>query len=340
MAKTSARPIAGPRSDLKALWIGIAVSLVLTGAIWALGGRLQSVPHLPDAGPSWYYWKLPEPTTWARATAWGFYVLHQVALWGAIYYAQTRVRRYATGLHPVNWVALGINAVFAVLHIVQTHLWYDGLAQDVSIWSSQGSVILMLVMILIMENRRRGLFFGRKVPLPERAMRFVREYHGYVFAWATVYTFWYHPTEATSGHLIGFLYMFLLFLQGSLFWTRVHINRWWTLVMEVAVLVHGTLVAVMQGNGLWPMFAFGFGGIFVITQMYGLGLSPLVEGQFIALYIGGALAVYSQLGWARLNEIVRIPLIEYVLVFALAWLIGGALWLVRKLQARLQTAPG
>jgi len=96
----------------------------------------------------------------------------------------------------------------------------------------------------------------------------------------------------------------------------------------------------MQGNGLWPMFAFGFGGIFVITQMYGLGLSLVVEGLFIALYIGGALAVYSQLGWARLNEIVRIPLIEYVLVFALAWLIGGALWLVGRLQARLQAALG
>jgi hypothetical protein len=328
------------RTDVRALVVGIVISVLFTGAIWALGPQLQAVPHLPDTGASWYYWKLPAPTTWGWITAWGLYVLHQLAIWGAIYYAQTRVRRYTTGLHPVNWFALGINALFIALHVVQTHIWYDGLAQDVSIWSSQGSVILMLVLILIMENRRRGLFLGRKVPLPERAVGFVRRYHGYVFSWATIYTFWYHPTEATSGHLIGFLYMFLLFLQGSLFLTRVHVNRWWTLVMEVMVLVHGTLVAVMQGNGLWPMFAFGFGGIFVITQMYGLRLSLVVEGVFIALYVGGALAVYSRLGWARLNEIVRIPLIEYVLVFALAWLLGGVLWLIGKLQARLQTEPG
>ena len=72
--------------------------------------------------------------------------------------------------------------------------------------------------------------------------------------------------EPTSGHLIGFLYMFLLLLQGSLFFTRVHVNRWWMLVQEATVLVHGTLVAVMQGNGLWPMFAFGFGGLFVIPR--------------------------------------------------------------------------
>jgi hypothetical protein len=331
MTDTQVRAKSSPRTDRLALWGGILFSLVFTGIIWWAGQRLASVPHLPDTGPSWYYWKLPAPTLWSRVIAWGFYVLHQVTLWGLIYYAQTRVRRYKAGLHPVNVAALAANAFFVALHFVQTHLWYDGLAQDVSIWSSQGSVILMLVMILLMENRRRGLFFGKKVPLPQQAMQFVRRYHGYVFAWATVYTFWYHPMEPTSGHLIGFLYMFLLLLQGSLFYTRVHVNRWWMLVQEGTVLLHGTLVAVMQGNNLWPMFAFGFGGLLVITQMHGLGLSARVRGVILALYVGAALLVYSQRGWVQLNEIVRIPIIEYVAVFVLAWLIGGALWLARRL---------
>lgn len=44
------------------------------------------------------------------------------------------------------------------LHLVQTWLWYDGLAQDVPIWSSQGSVIVMLVLILFLEMPRRGLW--------------------------------------------------------------------------------------------------------------------------------------------------------------------------------------
>jgi hypothetical protein len=248
-----------------------------------------------------------------------------------IFAAQKRGTQYTAGLHPVNLLALGVNAFFIVLHLDQTHIWYDGLAQDVSIWSSQGSVILMLVMILLMENRRRGMFFGVKAPLPKRAIDLTRRYHGYVFAWATVYTFWYHPMEPTSGHLIGFLYMFLLLLQGSLFFTRVHVNRWWMLVQEVTVLVHGTLVAVMQGNGIWPMFAFGFGGLLVITQMHGLRLSRWTRGAILALYVGCALLVYSQRGWVQLNEIVRIPLIEYVAVFLLAWLIGGGLWVGRRL---------
>jgi hypothetical protein len=146
--------------------------------------------------------------------------------------------------------------------------------------------------------------------------------------------------EPTSGHLVGFLYMFLLFLQGSLSFTRIHVNHWWMLVQEATVLVHRTLVAVMQGNGLWPMFAFGFGGIFVITQMHGLRHSRWARGATLALYVGGALSVYSQRGWLQLNEIVRIPLIEYILVFLLAWLIGGGLWVGRRLTQNAQRPNG
>jgi hypothetical protein len=102
------------------------------------------------------------------------------------------------------------------------------------------------------------------------------------------------------------------------------------LVQEATVLVHGTLVAVMQGNGLWPMFAFGFGGVFVVTQMHGLRLPRWARGAILAFYVGSALLAYRQRGWVQLNEIVRIPLIEYVAVFLLAWMIGGGLWLARR----------
>jgi hypothetical protein len=321
-----------PESSVLALVGGILFSLAFTGLIWWAGQRLASVPHLPDQGAAWYYWKLPQATFWSRATSWGFYVLHQLTIWSLIYFAQTRVKTYTGGLHKVNLVALAANAFFIFLHFVQTQVWYDGLAQDVSIFSSQGSVIVMLVWILLMENSRRGLFFGKKAPISKEIIRFARTYHGYVFAWAAIYTFWYHPMENSLGHLIGFLYMFLLMLQGSLFFTRIHINRWWTLTLEVLVLVHGTLVAVMQGNGLWPMFAFGFGGIFVITQMHGIGLSRWARGLILAAYSGLALWVYSGRGWGNLNEIIRIPVIEYLAVFVLAGLFGAGLWVARRMH--------
>ncbi|WP_262379629.1 hypothetical protein [Nonomuraea sp. PA05] len=311
----------------RALLLGVAASAAMTGLIWLLGGRLQGIELLPDQGPSWYYWKLPHPTLWTRLSAWLGYAAHQIAFWGLIYYAQTRVRRYTAGLHPVNVVALAVNTGFIALHTLQTHLFYDGLAQDVSIFSSQGSVVLLLVVVLLMENRRRGLFAGKPVPLGRAVVDFARRYHGYLFSWAAVYTFWYHPAEATSGHLIGFFYMFLLLLQGSLFLTRAHTNRWWTFTLEAMVAVHGTLVAVMTSgpDGAWPMFLFGFLGVFVITQMHGLGLSAAVRWLLAACYAGAALLVYGLRGnlVGAVTESVRIPVIEYLLVGVLALL----LWL-------------
>ena len=330
------RPFTQSSSHL--LWAGIVFSALFTLLIWALDSRLDSIKLLPDTGASWYYWKLPAPTFWTRATSWGFYLAHQLVIWGVIYYAQTyRKHRYTNGIHKANVCALAANAFFIFLHLIQTHIWYDGLAQDTPIWSSQGAVIVLLVWVLLMENNRRGQFFGKPVPFSKEVIRFARAYHGYFFAWAIIYTFWFHPMVSTSGHLIGFFYMFLLLLQGSLFYTRVHTNRWWTFTLEFAVLVHGTLVAVMQGNGLWPMFFFGFAGIVVITQMYGLGLSLRNRLIILGGFVTSALFVYSQVGWARLNEIVRIPLIEYAAVFVLAGIFWLGLWTSRSLK-RLRQA--
>jgi hypothetical protein len=323
-----------PRSLKIALWLGIASSLGFIALIWWGGQLLTGVPHLPDQGAAWYYWKLVAPTFWSHFAAWTFYILHQITIWSLIYYAQTRVKKYSLGLSPVNLIALGANAFFILLHFIQTQIWYDGLAQDVSIFSSQGSVILMLVAILLMENKRRGLFWGKKVPLGDRVLSFVRKYHGYIFAWAIVYTFWYHPMENTVGHLIGFFYMFLLLIQGSLFLTRIHVNKYWMFVQEALVAVHGTLVAIMQGNGIWPMFAFGFFGIFILTQMHGLGLPRWLRWMFTGAFIGGAIIVYSSRGWVQLNEVLRIPLIEYLLVFGLAGLIALSIWIADRFTKR------
>jgi hypothetical protein len=321
---------------MQALWWGVGLSFVFTAIIWLAGQRLSSIQLLPDQGSSWYYWKLPEPTFWSRATAWGGYILHQVASWGLIYYAQSRPHKYITGLHPVNKAALGVNALFILLHFIQTHIWYDGLAQDVSIWSSQASVIILLVWVLLMENSRRGLFFGKKAPIKQEIIRAARKYHGYIFSWAVVYTFWYHPMEITSGHLLGFLYTFLLMVQGSLFFTRAHINKWWTFALEFMVLIHGTIVAIYQRGftGFWPMFFFGFLGIFIITQMHGLGLSRRVRWLLFAGYAGFAAWVYSWRGINRLDELIRIPLIEYLAVFVLAGILWLCVWLASLFTRR------
>jgi hypothetical protein len=323
-----------------ALWSGIAFSFIFTAIIYFLGQRLSVFPKLPDSGVDWYYWRLPAYNTMARVTAWGFYALHQVSLWACIYYAQTRVKRYTAGLHPINMVALGVNVLFTVLHLLQTHVWYGALAEDVSIFSSQGSVILLLVWVLLMENSRRGLFFGKKLPIGKSIIAAAKKYHGYVFSWAIIYTFWYHPMETTFGHLIGFVYTFLLMVQGSLFFTRTHVNKWWMLVQEVTVLFHGATVAYLQAGvtGFWPMFAFGFAAIFIITQMHGLGLSRLVRGILVVAFVAATLAVYSWRGFGKIDEVIRIPIIEYLCVLVLALLIGLGVWVRGKLNARTSAA--
>ncbi|MFI5557832.1 hypothetical protein ACIA2T_01020 [Amycolatopsis japonica] len=306
---------------------GVLGSALLTGLVWLLGQRLQGIVLLPDQGASWYYWKLPDPTVWTRVSAWLGYALHQLASWGLIYYAQTRVRRYTTGLHPVNVIALAVNGFFIALHTVQTHLFYDGLAQDVSIFSSQGSVVLLLVVVLVMENKRRGMLLTWSAPISTEVTRLARKYHGYLFSWAAIYTFWYHPMEATSSHLIGFFYMFLLLLQSSLMFTSAHTNRWWTLTLELLVAVHGTIVAVMNSgpDGMWPMFLFGFVAIFVLTQMHGLGLGKAARWWIAAVFAVAVVTVYSWRGLPRIDEVIRIPAIEYLLAAVLALLLWAGI---------------
>lgn len=334
MTEIDSKPGAARLSANAALALGIAFCVAFALLIALLDPLLPVIAFAPDTGYAHYFWKLPDPTVWSHATAWTGYLLHQLTIWWLIRTAQSKRLAYTGGLHPLNVAALAANAFFVLLHLGQTHLTYDGLAQDVPVWSSQASVILLLVIVLAIENQRRGLAFGRRAPLPAEGVRALRKYHGYVFSWAVIYTFWFHPMEATSGHLLGTVYTALLMLQGSLFFTRVHTNRWWTLTLEVLVLFHGTLVALMQGNGMWPMFLFGFAALFVITQMHGLGLSRPIRWAFVAAYAASATFVYGfvRSDWGAMSEIVRIPVIEYALAFAVALIAWGLFVLARRVR--------
>ena len=189
------------------LWWGIAVCLALTALIIALGPYSADIEFINNLQPMWYFWQLPQSTAAGFVTAWGGYLLHQLGSWWLIAKAKQERPAYQTGLHPINLYALIFNLFFILLHIVQTKIWYDGLAQTVSPFSAQISVIILLVIVLIMETPRRGLWFGKKIPIHKQVLQFLRKYHGYYFSWAIIYTFWFHPIELTQGHILGFLYI-------------------------------------------------------------------------------------------------------------------------------------
>jgi hypothetical protein len=119
-----------------------------------------------------------------------------------------------------------------------------------------------------------------------------------------------------------------------LFFTRIHTNRWWTVFQEVMVLAYGALVAVMQGSGMWRMFAFGFGGIFIITQMHGLGLSRTVRWIILALYMGAAVVAYGLDDLSMNRQITWVPIIEYSGMLILAGLFGAGLWVTGRIEGR------
>ena len=79
------------------------------------------------------------------------------------------------------------------------------------------------------------------------------------------------------------------------------------------------------------MFFFGFGAIFIVTQIYGLGLSRPVHWFFNILFLGLVIVTYNG-RWVDMNEIIRIPMIEYLLVLV----IGFLLWAGIKIKDRIR----
>ncbi len=295
-------------------------------------GRFQTT-LLPDTGAAWYYWKLPQPELWASITMWVFYLSHQGIVWYLIAKLKNQPRVPKGRIGQVNLWLLIVNAVFIGVHLIQSSLFYDALAQYVPVMSSQGSVIVMLVLILIMLNARRGLFFGKKVPLPTAGTSLVFKMHSYFIAWATIYTFWFHPMEGTAGHLHGFFYIFMLFIQLSLAKTSWHLNIKWITLLEVYVAFHGATVAIDAGNGMWPMFFFGFMMMFIVTQVHGILKNKVAIMGIIITYFAMVLVTYSgslgevfsgtPVGWSDIHQITWIPVILYGLVFVIVWVLQG-----------------
>jgi hypothetical protein len=297
---------------------GVAVAAGFTAIIAATAANLAGFSIVGRTAPFAYPWRLTEPTTLARLTAWGGYILHNLIAWAIIYLARREKPKYGNDLRWFNWAMIATHIAAVALHVFQSQLWYDGLAQDVPEITALGSVALMLMVILIFETPRRGLIFGKKYNFASGFIKMARQYHGYLFTWAIIYTFWYHPTEGTIGHLAGFFYMFMLFVQSSLIFNRAHLNKWWTFTLEFFVLVHGVLVAIFQGNALWPMFAFGFGAMVVLTQMYGLGLGLWTKRALAIGFIVLTVTTYAVMGrLPQIHEIIRIPLLDYLVVFLL-----------------------
>jgi uncharacterized membrane protein (Fun14 family) len=327
-------------------WLtSLIFSIIFIAIIWLLSPNLQSfiTSLLPDKGAVWYYWKLPTRNSQSMLIVWAMYLAHQFSIWGAIYWARNNLsgKPYSKTLTKYNIATLAINALFATIHLAETQFLFDGLAQDVPIWTSQGSVIIMLVVVLIIENRRRGFILGRKIerPFTAEVTRFFRQNHMYVFAWALVYTFWFHPMAADPQLLSGFIYMFFLFTQMSLAWTPIHLDARWIIFLESYVAIHAMIVAIYNtlqhgSPAMWPMFFAGFAFMFVFTYQYALKIDKrvrmLIIGTYLLfvswLYMPGPIGLGRELVYLTRMEVIWIPIILYLL----ALVFGGGIFLSKK----------
>ncbi|XP_067941895.1 uncharacterized protein [Watersipora subatra] len=318
-----------------------------------------------EASGRWYYWKLkPEDTTaWTRLFVWASYCFHNLSVW-LVLYLQHKAKnipdkdgqyspKFSNGVDRYNLIMFGLNTFFHLLHLLNTHTTYDGTAADTSIASSQSSVIVALIVMVMIEFRDRGILFG--YPTPNQLRRHqnsiwmspvyvMRKYHGYFIYWAAIYTFWYHPMENTVGHAFGFAHTWFFMLQGSLTFTKFHLNKYWRLILETWVTIHSLIIAAQTGSGvmgkeLWPMFVFGFATVIFLTQLYGLTFWRDVPSWSrsipVALYVVIVVFTYSFVKdtegrrFTRISEIIRIPGIYYLIVLV-AWLVIVAIVKIQK----------
>ncbi|MHA2423690.1 MAG: hypothetical protein ACXAEF_02820 [Candidatus Thorarchaeota archaeon] len=316
----------------------IIISLIFTFIIWSIGPFIQTWTDqlIPDQGVEWYYWKLPTRSDFVMIIVWTLYLSHQILIWGAIYWASKNLKDYRTTgmkLSKYNYSMLIITVVFMALHIVKTIFIFDGLAQDVPIWTSQGSVILMLVIVLVIENPRRGFFMGKKPgkPFTAQVSGFFRRNHSYIISWALVYTFWFHPAVNDPQLVSGFFFMFLLFTQMILAYTPVHLDKRWIITLESWVAIHAVFVAVYNtidhgSTDMWAMFFSGFAFMFVFTYMYALDMKKQYRWAVTVIYFAFLAWVYlpTELGGYG-RDITFLLRLEFLWIPIILYLLGAVL---------------
>ena len=155
-----------------------------------------------------------------------------------------------------------------------------------------------------------------------------KRYHGYLFSWALIYTLWYHLAVATPGHLWGFFYLLLLLWQSTLLFHRAHLDRRWTLLLEILVIPHVVLVAIAQGRACGPCLALALAvSLSSLRCMVWDGRLDC-GGHRLLLVVSMVVAFGLTDRLGQIHEVTRIPVLDYLVVYLLV----GLFWLIDRLR--------
>lgn len=277
-------------------------SLMLIAIIWGysrgefgLGGRFCVEGFKNEKGVIRYAYRLVKDPKWSLGSeapeegcnvdpfigqliSWILYIPHQLIQWWILYKAQQEQPKYSTEWRWFNWWMLYTNGIFMALKLVTNALSYNAMSSHLPLWFGQGAVFNILLMVLAMQVPVRGMCCGTcsrgcKVGKKkccndgkiwtEFAM-FLRKYHGYYMLFGVTSDWYYHPLEASPGHLTGILNDLLILWQSICMYTPAHRNKWWCIACEFIVTFHGPLIALGRGGGA-GMFGFGFTIVFMCS---------------------------------------------------------------------------
>ena len=298
--------------------------------------------------PNSYPWQLPRELARfrTRLTPWLLYTAHQLLVWYTLYRGHLENPSHVVHVNIVrgklcrhSWILFAINQIFFIFHLAQTHLTYDGLAQDVSAISPHAAIFVLVAFLMMMEYKDRGTMFNihhgghhdgdhsRGYKIHKSVSHLGRKYHGYVFSWITLFVFWYHPLINTPAHIASTLVTWLITLQGCIMYTRLHLKRGWRFLLEASTLGYAGVMAYQLGAQIcepmkyWPQIVFGFSFVLSLTWIFTLSmwktLPCVVRLVPLTVWVIATLVSYNYIytkdgkPFVRLTELPIVPLLVY-----------------------------
>lgn len=120
---------------------------------------------------------------------------------------------------------LYLNSIMITLKVITNFYTYNAMSSHLPLWFGQGTVFNIMLIVLAMQVPVRGMCCGyckkgcsigkkelcNKGKIWNEMAFFLRKYHGYYMAFGVTNDWYYHPMEASPGHLSGMANDLLIF---------------------------------------------------------------------------------------------------------------------------------
>ena len=219
--------------------VGVVISTLVALLVHSLSGFLDKFPRVFK--DHFYDIKiLKHPDTWSCSLVWSLYICHQVFHWSMLLYARCYLRT-SHKLQPFHYWMAGVNLLFILLHLAQTHLTYDGLACNKN--DAFLHVLFLSMLIHIAESDRRGLFFCNSFySASSRLRKLAKEVLPFYFSMVILFSFWHHPLDGTPVLIARLVFELIFIVYSCLVRTLLFENKYWMLFLELLMLGFMTLL--------------------------------------------------------------------------------------------------